>query len=198
MSGGAEHDNAPHDAVGAQNPGAFMNTQPARRAAKVPSLRGVLLKASLLVFFDAFVLNQGAISALVGIGLLLIGLPLALLRTNVMVRAARLRNLAIYGAAVVLVFVLNGANNRLAKYRAEALVSAVQAFQQKYHRYPLTLNEITPEFVDGIPLAKYTLGQNTFYYLGGDKGSPILFYVSLPPFGRPLYRFGDNKWGYLD
>lgn len=198
MSGHAEYNNAPGDAAGAQNPGAAMNAQPARRAARIPSLQGAILKASLLVFFDAFVLNQGIISALVGFGLLLIGLPLALLRRNELVRAARLRNLAIYGAAVALVFVLNGANNRLAKYRAEALVSAVQAFQQKYHRYPLTLNEMAPEFVDSIPLAKYTLGQNTFYYLGADKGDPILFYVSLPPFGRPLYRFGDNKWGYLD
>ena len=54
-------------------------------------------------------------------------------------------------------------------------------------------------FIEQVPLVKYTLGQNMFYYhhyMPEDKAS--LFYVALPPFGRPMYFFPENRWSYMD
>lgn len=164
---------------------------------KMPSLKKAIGWALALVFFDAFLLNQGAISALVGAGLVLIGLPLAIRARPPAVRAARLRNLGIYGLAVIAVFAFNAANNQLAHHRAEVLIEAINHYQQKHQAYPQTLNDLVPEFIDEVPLAKYTLSSDRFYY-GVVEGKPALFYVSFPPFGRPTYNFSTGKWGYID
>ncbi len=164
---------------------------------KETTIRQAVLAGALLIFVDAFLLNQGVFAFLVGAGLLVIGLPLALLKKPPPSRMRRLRNLAIYMAAVALVFVLNALNNRLAASRAGVIISSVKAFHAKNGRYPESLNNLTPEFLDHVPLAKYTLGQNTFYY-HVNNGDAVLFYVAFPPFGRPTYRFADDKWGYLD
>ena len=50
---------------------------------------------------------------------------------------------------------------------------------------------------DAVPLAKYTPGSNRFSYRY-DQTSPSLYYVSLPPFGRPTYNFGSGTWGVVD
>lgn len=65
---------------------------------------------------------------------------------------------------MVLVFVLNSINNHIAATRAAVIVSAVKAFYDTNGHYPESPIDLTPEFIDHIPLAKYTLGQNTFYY----------------------------------
>ena len=164
---------------------------------KPPSLFRALVLSSVLVFVDAFWLNQGAVALFVAVGLLSIGLPRSFLRRFAAVRRQRLRNLGIYLAAVAAVFALNHANNRLAQQRADALVSAVGAFHAKYARYPGSLDELVPEFIDRVPLAKYTLGMNRFSYLER-QGDAHLSYVEFPPFGRPIYRFSRGSWGNLD
>ena len=151
----------------------------------------------LLVVFDAFLLNQGGIAAISGVVLLFVALPLTFLPRFVGVRRQRLRNLAIYLTAVVLVFALNAANNRVAHARAERLVVAVKAYHAKYQRYPQTLDALVPEFVERVPLAKYTLVFNQFFY-SNLEGKAALFYTELPPFGRPTYSFTYDRWTYLD
>src|SRR5262245_41058840 len=89
------------------------------------SLRRAVTLAALLVFVDAFYLNQGGITALIGAGLLLIGVPRAFMAKLPQVRHQRLRNLAIYFTAVILVFVVNATNNHIAQGRAERLVAAI-------------------------------------------------------------------------
>lgn len=163
---------------------------------KVRSFRTALVLAALLVIVDAFVINQGVASGLVGLSLLLVGVPRAFLPKFAMVRSLRLRNLAVYGMAVVLVFALNAANNRLAKGRADMLVASVKAFHSKYQRYPRSLDQLVPEFIERIPRAKYTLGFGGFTYYSGEH--IFLYYTSLPPFGRPTYSFNRNEWRYLD
>ena len=164
---------------------------------KETTVRQAALAGALLIFIDAFWFNQGVIAGLLGAGLVLVGLPLALFRKPHPIRAQRLRNLSIYAVSVILVFALNALNNRVAASRAEVVIAAVKAFHGKNGRYPESLNDLTPEFLDHIPLAKYTLGQNTFYY-HVTEGRAVLFYVKFPPFGRPIYRFADDKWGYID
>lgn len=135
---------------------------------------------------------------MVGIWLLFISLPRTFLtKKYVTVRPQRLRTIAIYLTAVILVFALNAMNNRLAQARAETLIEAVKTFHTKNQRYPGSLEELVPDFVDQVPLAKYTLGFNQFWYTTSDS-SITLSYIQFPPFGRRAYSFAENAWGYLD
>ena len=122
----------------------------------LPSRRRVVSLAVLLVFVDAFCLNQGGIAGITGI-VLLVRLRRIFREKVAAMRRNRLRNWAIYMTAVVLVIVLNITNNKIAQRRANALVSAVKAYHSKYQRYPGSLNELVPEFAQRIPRAKYTL-----------------------------------------
>ena len=163
-----------------------------------PSLRQAVLYGTLLVTVDVFLLGQGALALLVGICMLFIALPRTfLVRKFAAVRARRLRNIAVYLVAVIAVFLLNAENNRIARDRADILVSAVKAFHAKNQRYPNSLQELVPEHIDRVPLAKYALMFNRFSYHASDQGAS-LFYVDLRPFGRPTYSFTRNEWGYLD
>jgi hypothetical protein len=159
--------------------------------------RQSLVIAGLLVFVDAFLMNQGFISFFFGLGLLLIGLPRAFLRKFALVRSRRLRNLAVYFTAIALVFVLNWTNNRIAAIRGDTLVAAIKAFHVKYQRYPESLETLVPEFIKSVPRAKYTLANGHFMYLNSE-GRALLFYTAVPPFGRSTYDFSRGAWGRLD
>ena len=149
------------------------------------------------MFVDAFWLNQGLIAGVTAAYLVLLRLPWSFLPRFATVRKARLRNLAIYLAAAASLLVLNGANNGIAKNRADALVSAVKAYHAKYQRYPGSLDELVPEFATHVPRAKYTLMFHEFFYANRD-GRAMLSYTALPPFGRPTYSFERGEWYVLD
>jgi len=159
-------------------------------------MRALLIGAAL-VFVDAFWLNQGFISLFFGIGVVLIGLPRALLPRFKAVRSKRLINLGVYLAAVVLVLTLNRAQQNLAANRGEQLVTAVKAFHTKYQQYPDSLNALVPEFIANVPPAKYTMTYSQFSYIKTDT-SATLFYTEVPPFGRRAYVFSRGTWARFD
>lgn len=167
-----------------------------QKAPKVAPLYQALTGAAILVFFDAFVLGQGGYSSLFGFWLVFVSLPRSFTARFRVVRPERLRNLGIYLVAVLMVLSLNWTNNRIAQTRAENLVAEIKTFHSRYGHYPASLQELVPEFIEQVPLAKYTLGFNRFIYYGGKDA--MLMYVAIPPFGRPYYNFADDRWGYLD
>jgi len=137
------------------------NDQPAliRRSC----FRRAILLGLLLVVIDALLLNQGTIALAVGLWMLFVGLPRTFLAKKLApVRAQRVANIAIYLAAVILVFGLNAANNQLARGRAQTLITAIRAFQADNGRFPNSLWELVPEYAETIPLAKYTLMFNQY------------------------------------
>jgi hypothetical protein len=161
------------------------------------NLRRALIWAGVLVAVDVFLLNQGVISALVGLWMLFVSLPRAAFAKDLEQRRPRLVRVAIFVGAVLLVFGLNWANNQIARNRAETLIAAIKAFNQKNHRYPTTLDELAPGFIDHVPNAKYAYVSASFYYVSSPEHHS-LFYMAFPPFGRPTYNFERNTWGYLD
>lgn len=134
---------------------------------------------------------------LVGLGLLLFSLPRTYLPKFAPVRSQRLRNLAIYLSAVALVFGLNALNNRLAQSRADFLITAVNLFHSENQVYPQSLEELVPRYIKEVPLAKYTLEFNQFRYTRSETDT-YLYYMDMPPFGRPTYSFQKGEWFYLD
>lgn len=172
-------------------------TDTAIKELKPISIRKAFIWAGVLIAIDAFYLNQGGISALVGLWMLFVSLPRAVFTKNHEQKNRRFARIVILLGAVVLVFGLNWANNKIARNRAETLVTAIKAFNQKNQRYPDKLDELVPEFIDHVPTAKYTFIFNSFSYLSSSEFHS-LFYVAFPPFGRPTYIFEKDKWGYLD
>ena len=158
-------------------------------------IRKAFLLGTGLIVLDALILNQGAIAFFVAVAFLFVGLPRALFAKGE--RRHRLARVAVFLVAATSVFALNFANNALAKSRANDLVAAVEAFHGKYSRYPDRLQDLVPEFVDAVPLAKYTLTFNAYAYWPGEH-APMLFYLDFPPFGRPIYDFSRAQWQYLD
>lgn len=59
------------------------------------------------------------------------------------------------------------------------------------------LEDLVPEFLPKVPLAKYTVSQNEFQYFSSE-GSHHLSYMAIPPFGRRIYEFETGKWRFLD
>lgn len=168
--------------------------------AKPIDLRKTCIWAGVLVAVDAFVLNQGVISFLVGLWMLLVAFPRAIFFTkDPALRRQHLARAGIFLVAVALVLGLNRANNQIAQSRAETLVAAIKAFHRQNHRYPDRLEELVPGFIDHIPRAKYALTFRSFQYRTGPNYHALI-YTSIPPYYRPVYLFeaDDDKWGYLD
>jgi hypothetical protein len=161
------------------------------------SVRKSLGWAGALIVIDAFILNQGVIAALVGVWTLGVSLPRAVFTKIREKKSLRLAHVGILLGAVVLVFALNWANNQIARSRAETLVAAIKAFHQSHQRYPAKLDELVPHFIGRVPVAKYALISGSFQYVPG-RGYHSLHYVEFPPFGRPVYHFERDRWGYLD
>jgi hypothetical protein len=165
-------------------------------------LRNTIALAAGLFAVDAFVLNQGAVALLVILVVLLVLLPRALwaLRKDRGLYLQRLTKAGIYLLACVAVFVANAVQNRMADRRAIELGNACLAYHAKYQRYPNRLDELVPEFLPSVPLAKYSLGGSAvfFYASRPDGREPMLFYEAIPPFGRRFYHMETGRWGFLD
>ena len=85
----------------------------------------------------------------------------------------------------------------MARQRAGTVIAAVEAFHAAEKRYPDTLAQLAPKYLESVPRAKYTVFFGDFIYFTA-AGDATLEFVALPPFGRPTYRFARGRWGYLD
>ena len=165
--------------------------------------RNTIVISGLWFITDGLFLNQGLFSIL----WLLLSAPVLLVLlvwgkvrdqrkkpSNWRMKAAKV---LVFSLAAACVLVSIRLNNDMAGRRAERLATACEQFNAKYHRYPHKLEELVPEFLPAVPLAKYVLnGQSAhFVYLEGDR--TIMFY-DVPPFGRSYYHLGSRWWGHMD
>ncbi len=161
--------------------------------------RSILFATGLFVL-DAYFLNQGVIALFVMLLALFIFLPWSLwtLRRDKRLFVERMTRTGIYLLACMAVFVTNNLQNRMADRRAIALGNACLAYRAKYQHYPQRLQELVPEFLPSVPVAKYALSGFFFYSRPSSGGEPMLYYEELPPFGRRFYHMETGRWGYLD
>lgn len=80
---------------------------------------------------------------------------------------------------------------------ARKIISAVEKYETANGSYPDHLEDLIPEYLDSVPASCYRLLMCDFMYTRDQHGA-FLFWVQLPPFGRPTYDFGTRRWGYLD
>jgi len=172
--------------------------EPPKKA--TPPLRKSLKIAIGLFLLDAFFLNQGIITAVFFVVVLLGFLPLALwsaVRKRWPQFRLRMAHFAIYATACFAVFAANYFHNSMADRRAIRLGEACKQYHAKYNRYPRNLSELEPEFISSVPAAKYAFMDSSFFYCNF-LDDPEVWYVAMPPFGRRFYHVKTGHWGYLD
>jgi len=167
---------------------------------KLPSIRKHSIIAVSLFVVDAFIMNQGVISALIlGASLILLIIMLVMLIFK-KERDLLKRRVVIAGIYVIMALMVQGSNalnNRIAMNRAGMIITACENYKNMHGAYPAKLSDLVPEFLNKVPAAKYTLIVSDFRYSAGEDGHDLMF-VQFPPFGRPIYHFETKKWGYLD
>ena len=166
---------------------------------KLPSVRKHSIIAVSLFVIDAFILNQGVLSA----GILFVSLVLSIIMSTMMifkkerdVLKKRVLIAGIYAFMALMALGSNNLNNRIAMKHAGLIIAACENYKDKQGAYPARLSDLVPEYLEKVPLAKYTLAGD-FKYLAREYNHDLMF-VQFPPFGRPIYHFEARKWGYLD
>ncbi len=164
----------------------------------LPNLTKSLIMAACWFALDAFVMQHGLISILILVLCLFWMAPAAFIaRKDKALARFRAGRSAAYFLAAIAAFGVIRLNNSMAARRAEVVIAAVRQYQEKHGRFPDHLQQVVPEFLPAVPLAKYSLMYNDFKYFNAAE-SARLYYVSFPPFGRNVYYFRSGLWGQLD
>jgi hypothetical protein len=85
----------------------------------------------------------------------------------------------------------------IAEANAQRVVAACEAYHAANGRFPQKLDELVPQYLNSVPVAKYCLLQPaSFAYY--DLGTPKLYWYVVPPYLRKIYDFHTRSWSYLD
>jgi hypothetical protein len=161
------------------------------------ALRRNIIVAACIFVFDGLILGQGVIGVFVFLVAFLGGtiriLSAVRRKDRILVRFHAARTGVYFLMAVAIVATIY-VNNRIARHQADRVIAACRQFETKYHRFPDRLQELVPEFLPGIPRAKYTLLYGDFSYLVSSEKEHHLYYVAFPPFARVMYAFESDRW----
>jgi hypothetical protein len=157
--------------------------------------RGTLVCAGVLLGADIVVVGSFLFSILVGPIWLLVAVAKAIFRrTDWRVSVA---TVAIPVITLALIFGNALLQSRMARANADKIIDAATRYKATAGSFPKTLDMLVPKYLDSVPPAKYALTFGEFMYTEF-KGEHTLMWVSVPPFGRPYYKFEQARWGYLD
>jgi hypothetical protein len=81
-------------------------------------------------------------------------------------------------------------NSRVAVRKAGPVITACEDFQRRNGRYPKSLDQLVPEFLPSVPLARWTLLGNRFGY---SEDPPSLYFAAMFH-GVVTYDFRSHKW----
>lgn len=165
----------------------------------VYSIRDSWRFAALLFAIDGICLGQFGFAVLLLGWTVLVRLPMiALAWKDKPLRIFRIKKVALYLLAVIGIMVLFIFNRQVGTQRADELVRAVEAYSAKHGQFPQKLEQVVPDFMSAVPLARYTLASNDFSYKTGPDGKHVLSWTVTPPFARKSYTFEEKRWVTLD
>ncbi len=88
---------------------------------------------------------------------------------------------------------------RVAEANARRVVAACEDYHAANGRFPEKLDELVPQYLNSVPLAKYCLGPpSSYFYNSSASGSTLLCWQVIPPYYRKIYNFETRSWSYLD
>ncbi|MBN1911191.1 MAG: hypothetical protein JW818_15705 [Pirellulales bacterium] len=105
--------------------------------------------------------------------------------------------IAIPVITLAIVLVNDTIQREIAWANAPKVIGACRQFQAANGRYPENLDELVPQYLPSIPCAKHCLVFGEFRYWNLE-GRPMLVWYSIPPFGREIYHFDEDRWSFLD
>jgi hypothetical protein len=145
------------------------------------------LAIALAVFaYDAFVIGESLIAILVAIVMIAVGLSRP--RHGARLAAVYLA-MAVAAAAVVV------GNQQIARARAQRIVAALQAYKAAHGAFPDRLTDLVPAYLPAVPRARWVLVSGEFHYShDAESDDGTLWFPSLSPFGRRLYRLQTASW----
>ncbi|OJW10541.1 MAG: hypothetical protein BGO49_22735 [Planctomycetales bacterium 71-10] len=84
----------------------------------------------------------------------------------------------------------------VAEVNSRRIVAACEDFHVANGRFPKTLDELVPQYMDSVPVAKYCLGPGCrFLYI---PNAPLLVWEVVTPYYRKIYNFNSRTWSYID
>ena len=156
---------------------------------------------SVLFLFDLGYAGQGLLSLLVaavGFGLLTAGALWSAVRGAAPRARSRALRASLYLVLGLAAFGTARFHAATAETHAASVIEACRAFEARRGPLPNRLDDLIPEFLSAVPRAKYTLAWGAFTYSTAAPNRHTLMYVTLPPFGRRVYHFEENRWSQLD
>jgi hypothetical protein len=88
---------------------------------------------------------------------------------------------------------------RVAESNGQRVVAACEEYHAANGRFPRTLDELVPKYINSVPVAKYCLGPGSrFFYGAPPHGNAMLAWEIVAPHYRRTYNFGTRSWAYLD
>lgn len=152
--------------------------------------------AVAILIFDGLVSGGLLSSFLALVCVMFILVPMSAFAYDDALSRFHLKKAGILVTAVCASFGIFYLNLRIAERTAGRVIDGVVQYKEKYGQFPEDLEDLVPEFMPRIPLAKWTLLYNDFTYI--TTNGPTLWYREMPPFGRRVYNFASEKWGMLD
>ena len=90
----------------------------------------------------------------------------------------------------------------IATANAGHIVRACETYRDANGRYPDRLDQLVPQYLSSIPVAKYCCWFGEFRYFRSPEPEArechSLCWYLIPPFGTMIYDFEKGKWGYVD
>lgn len=176
---------------------------PGKQEAKIkplPSIKRSVIWASGFYIWDVLVYGMPVI------GLVFSFLAFVFYGLFAMVRKAKQeRELArryawrglIYLITVAAILGSHNLNLKLGAANAERIIAAVEGFYNEENRFPKTLEELVPVYLERVPRAAVRFNANTYrYWNEGDRYQ--LLWVKVPPYLRAVYDFSTKEWLVFD
>ncbi len=93
------------------------------------------------------------------------------------------------------IFTARDATNRLAEKNAEPVIAALKQFKTEQGRFPGSLNELVPRYLQTIPRAASAWRHNHFWYEASHRGETArLYYWCLWPCTKAYFDFRYQMW----
>ena len=102
-----------------------------------------------------------------------------------------------YASIAAICFGIFRIDGFFAERNMQRIVTACEQYKEKYKTYPNKLDLLVPEFMSSIPKAMRVGVFNEFHY-GASPDYHFIFYVAIPPFGRPGYDLDRKKHTFID
>ncbi len=158
----------------------------------VSEISGSLILALVLIFFDGVYTGSCCFSYIVcPIWFLVAWGRSGCARASRPVTITRVLVPIVTGVLVFGNFIIQ---SNIARANAERIVQACERYREDNGAYPEKLDNLVPHYLGSIPVAKYCLELNDFWYANFEQ-TTTLMWMKTPPYGRGYYNFRQQDWG---